>query len=62
MPSIRITRNNRVTHVMQYSLHVRNVEIRVNLDLWILVLVVEYLGCMLSTIFLLCIGGAYSLL
>ena len=31
----------RITHVMQYSLHVQNVEGRVNLHPWILVLVVE---------------------
>ena len=30
----RINRNNRVTHVMQYSLHVQNVESGVNLDPW----------------------------
>ena len=30
----RITRNNRATHVMQYSVHVQNVESRVNLDPW----------------------------
>ena len=48
MPSVRsrlnvkrITRKNRVMHVMQYSLHVRNVEGRVNLEPRIVVLVVE---------------------
>ena len=44
----RITRNNRVTHVIQYSLHVRNVEGRVDLDPWILVLVVESFYCVLA--------------
>ena len=34
-------RNNCVMHVMQYSLHVQNVEGHVNLDPWILALVVE---------------------
>ena len=33
--------NKRVTHVMQYSLHVQNVEGCVNLNPWTLVLVVE---------------------
>ena len=37
----RITKNNRAIHVMQYSLYVQNVEGRVNLDPWILVLVEE---------------------
>ena len=45
-------------HMMQYSLHVQNVEGRVNLDPWgmdncIGCRIVEYL---LSTVFLLCIG------
>ena len=52
------TRNNCVTHVMQYSLHVQNVEGRMNLDPWgmdtcVGCKIVEYL---LSTVFLLCIG------
>ena len=45
-------------HMMQYSLHVQNVEGCMNLDPWILNCVgcgiVEYL---LSTIFVLCIGA-----
>ena len=46
-----ITRNNRVTHVMQYSLNVQNIEGCV--DTCGGCRIVEYL---LSTVFLLCIG------
>ena len=54
----RFARNNRITHVMQYSLHVQNVEGRVNLDPWgmdtcVGCRIMEYL---LSTVCLLCIG------
>ena len=53
----RITRNDRITHMMQYSLHLQNVEGRLNLDPWgmdtcVGCRIIEYL---LSTVFLLCL-------